>query len=87
MSITTIRLALVEQAVAKLVVAKGPRVSEFMRRARASAVAGEAVPVQVYDVGELEQQAARGGLMGQLAQSRLRMHRGFAPEALSVARV
>ena len=82
MTTTTVRLTLIEHAVAKLVASRGVRVSALLRQARARVQAGETVPPVLHDIAALERQAAQGGLFGAMARSRLRLLEGPVPDAL-----
>jgi hypothetical protein len=75
------RLTLVEAAIAKLSAARGPKVSDILREARAKAIAGEVTPV-LYDIAALEAEAKLPGLRGEMARAAIRVARGIASDGL-----
>ncbi len=68
MTSTTARLTALEGVVARLVVRKGASVSDMLKQARVRSQQGEVAPA-LYDVAELERDAAGPGLRGAMARS------------------
>ena len=72
------KVTLLEAAVAQLLAAREPRISDMLREARARVLAGEVAPPAFHDVAELEAAARGRGLAAELAKARLRMIRAEA---------
>src|SRR5262245_28434186 len=75
MTTMAVRISACEAAVAKLASARQPKVSTFLRQARARVQAGEHPTPPLLNVAELEALARRPGVAGAMAKARLRVLR------------